>query len=914
MAVGRGRPGVGLRGRVEECGVLDRLLDGVRAGQGQVLVVRGEAGMGKTALLDHLVGQASDVQVMRAAGMEAEGELAFAGLHLLFGAHLGDVEGLPGPQRAALRRVFGMDGGDPPDRFLVGLAVLGLLAALAEERPLVCVVDDVQWLDRSSLQALGFAARRLLAEPLALVFAVREPSDERELAGLPELLVGGLGDADAGALLDSVAPGRMDEQVRARIIAETRGNPLALLELPRGMTGAELPGRFGRLDARPLASRIEQSYLRRIRSLPAPTRTLLLLAAAEPVGDVVLLWSAAERLGVDPGAAAPAEDAGLVEIGARVRFGHPLARAAAYRAADVTERRRAHQALAEATDPAAEPDRRAWHRALATVGPDDEVAAELERSAARAQARGGVAAAAASLARATELTADPALRGVRALVAAEAKLGAASPEDASSLIATASLCPLDELDQARVARLRAQVAYARRRGSDAPPLLFEAAQRLEPLDGALARETYLDALGAALFAGRLSDPGVVEVARAARSAPPGPQPPRMVDLLLDGLATRYAEGYVAGVEPLRRALRAARDDDEVRWLWLASRVAAELWDDEACHELVARHVRLAREAGALAALPLALGYRAITELLAGEFTHAEASMQEVAALTVAGEAPMMYGTALLMAWRGEKERLTMFLDVHLPALRERGEGRGLTSGDYLRAVLGNGLGDYEAALTSAQAACEHDDLDIYAWALVELVEAAARCGRPGDAAGALERLGERTQACATHLALGIEARSRALLSHGDEADGLYREAVERLARTRVAVHHARARLVYGEWLRREGRRVDAREQLRAAHDMFDRFGARGFAERARRELSATGETVRKRSTPDDAALTPQESQVARLASEGHTNSEIGAQLFISPRTAEYHLSKVFTKLGIGSRRELRGALAPEGVG
>jgi DNA-binding CsgD family transcriptional regulator len=899
-----------LRGRSQECDALDRLLAEVREGRSQVLVVRGEAGVGKSALLDHLEEGATGCRLVRASGVEAEGELAFAGLHQLCAPLLGELDGLPEPQRAALCVAFGLEAGPAPDRFLVGLALLGLLSSVAEHRPLVCVVDDAQWLDRASAQALGFVARRLLADAVALVFAVREPLPVAELDGLPEMAVRGLRDPDARALLDSVTPGRLDERVRDRIVAETRGNPLALLELPRGLSAAELAGGFGRPDARPLASRIEQTYLRRTEELPAATRTLLLVAAADPVGDVILLWRAAELLGVGPDAAAPAESAGLIEIGARVRFRHPLARAAAYRAADVTERRRAHGALAEATDPDADPDRRVWHRAHAAVGPDEEVAGELERSAARAQARGGVAAAAAFLERATELTADPTRRGMRALVAADAKLEAAAPDSASALIATAELCPLDELDRARLVRLRARVAYARRRGSDAPPLLFEAAQLLEPLDAELARLTYLDAIGAAMFAGRFSDPPIEDIATAALAAPQVPEPPRTLDLLLDGIATRYAEGYVAGVAPLRRALQAIRDDhDEIRWLWLASRLASELWEDEICDELATRHVELARSTGALADLPMAVTYQAITHLHAGAFADAAGLIEEVETLTSwTGEAPLKYSDGLLMAWRGQRETWDMLLGFAIPNLTERGEGRGLTASDFMISLLSNATGDYEVALTAALAACEHDDLDITGWAMVELIEAAARCGRPEAAAPTLERLSEWTRASATDLALGIEARSRALLTDGPPAEDLYREAVDRLARTRIAVHHARAHLVYGEWLRREGRRVDARGHLRSAHDMLGRFGADGFAERARRELQATGETVRKRTTPAPDLLTPQETQVAQLAATGHTNPEIGAQLFVSPRTAEYHLHKVFTKLGITSRRQLRGAL------
>jgi DNA-binding CsgD family transcriptional regulator len=622
------------------------------------------------------------------------------------------------------------------------------------------------------------------------------------------------------------------------------------------------------------------------------------------------LTRAAEQLGIGADGAAPAEAAGLIELGGRVRFRHPLVRAAAYRAATAPDRRMAHRALAEATDPEAEPDRRAWHRANAALGPDEEVAAELERSAARAQGRGGVAAAAAFLQRATELTADPVRRGPRALAAAQAKLDAGSPDDASALLATAELCPLHELDGARLVRLRAEIAFARRRGSDAPPLLFDAARRLEPLDPALARETYLDALGAAIFAGRLSSsPGLVEMAEAVRVAPPGPQPPRAVDLLLDGLACRFTEGYVAAVDPLRRALEAVQRDDDVRWRWLACRIASELWDDETWEELATRQVRDARDRGALAVLPLALVYRSGTHLHAGELGAASALIDEADGLTRSiGGAALMYTKILLAAWRGQKALTVALLDLGIPDAASRGEGRALTWGEYATALLHNGFGEYEAALAAAQAACEHDDLGLVAWPLIELVEAASRSDQRDVAVATVRRLAERTQASGTDWALGIEARSRALVSDGDAADGLYRDAVERLARTRVTVHLARAHLVYGEWLRRENRRSDARQHLRAAHDMFDRFGAEAFAERARRELLATGETVRKRTVPAADVLTPQEAQVARLAAEGRTNPEISAQLFISPRTAEYHLHKVFTKLDISSRRQLKGAL------
>jgi DNA-binding CsgD family transcriptional regulator len=902
-----------LRGRRAECAALDRLLADARAGQSRVLVLRGEAGIGKTALLDYLNAQAAGFRVVRAAGVESEVELAFAGLHQLCTPMLDNIAGLPGPQHEALSTVFGLSRGERPGLLLVGLAALGLLSEVAVEQPLVCLVDDAQWLDQASAQVLAFVARRLLAEPVVLVFAVREPGGGKPWEGLPPLTVGGLRDSDARALMDSVTLGRLDERVRDRIVAETRGNPLALLELPRGLSAAELAGGFGLPDALPLANRIERSFQRRLQRLPAATRRLVLAAAAEPTGDVTLLWRVAERLGIGADAAAPAKTAGLMELGARVRFRHPLLRAAVYQAAALPDRREVHQALAEATDPDTDPERRTWHRASAASGPDEAVAGELECSAARAQSRGGYAAAAAFLQRSAELTPDPARRAARALAAARAKFAAGAPDAAYELLAMAELGRLDEGQRAEMARLRAHMAFAERHGSDAPRRLLDAAEKLGPLNSGLARETYLEALGAAIFAGRLGG-GLTahEIAETVRrTAPRPPHPPRPTDLLLDGAATWLTEGYAAGVPPLRRALDTLlhhgdrSEIDIVGWL-----VAPELWDDETWHELTARAVRSARETGELAVLPVALVYRAAVYLHAGEFDAAAGLNEEAGAIAGAtGNAFLGYISMMLAAWRGEETRAPEVIKAVVEDATARGEGRALGLAWHATAVLQNGLGAYEAALASARRACAHDDLGFYGWSLAELIEAGARSGATDQASAALRQLDERTRAAGSHWALGIQARSRALLSDGPAADTLYRGAIEHLGRSRMTVHLARAHLVYGEWLRREQRRAEAREQLRAAHDLFGRFGAAAFAERARRELQATGETVSRRADTARDALTVQEAQVVRLAAKGHTNPEIGALLFISPRTAEYHLHKVFAKLGISSRRQLRECLA-----
>ena len=903
-----------LRGRDAECAALDRLLDQVRGGESRTLVVRGEPGVGKSALLEYAVGKASGCRVLRAAGAEFEMELAYAGVHQLCAPVLDLRERLPGPQRDALATAFGLSAKSAPDRFVVGLALLGLLAQVAEERPLVCVVDDVQWLDKASVLSLAFIARRLLAESIGLVFAVREPSEMRELTGLEQLLVGGLSEDDARALLGSALPGRLDERVRDRVVAESHGNPLALLELPIGFTPGDLAGGFAVPDARPLADRLERSFLSRVRSLPPDSQRLLLTAAAEPYGDVSLLWRATNRLGLGPEAAAPAEEEGLIQFGAMVRFRHPLVRSAIYRAASLRDRRDAHRVLAESIDADTDPDRRAWHRALAALGRDEEVAVELERSADRAQARGGIAAVAAFLERAAALTRDPARRAQRALEAAQAKLHAGAFEPATALLAMAEAGPPDELGLARTDLLHAEIAFAESRGSEAPPLLLAAARRLEHLDVALARETYLDAIAAAIFAGRLArGPSLRQIGEAARRAPASLQP-RLSDRLLDGLAVRLTEDRSASATRLKPVLRALCDEelplaDALRWLWLGSVIAADLWDDQSWRVIASLHVRITRDAGALSELPAALDSLAHVHLIAGELSTAASLFEEVTTVCAAiGSNRARVGRLGLATWRGREREARELFDATMKDAVPRGQGAAVMVAHWCRAVLCNSLARYDEALEAAEAAASHQDAMIGggpAWALVELVEAAARSGESGLASDALEQLSVTTRASGTDWALGVEARSRALLSEGHDAEALYREAIERLARTRVRVELTRAQLVYGEWLRRENRRMDARKQLRAAYDTFTFIGAEAFTERARRELLATGEKALRRPEETRGVLTPQEAQIAQLAREGLSNPEIGSRLFISPRTAQYHLRKVFMKLDITSRNELR---------
>jgi DNA-binding CsgD family transcriptional regulator/tetratricopeptide (TPR) repeat protein len=909
---------VTLWGRSEQCVALDGLLAEVRAGRSRALVVRGEPGIGKTALLRYAADAALDFQVARAQGVESEMELPFAAARQMCGRMMNRLDQLPRPQRAAVGVAFGLRSGDAPDRFLVGLAVLGLLSEVAADQPVLCLIDDAQWLDQASAQALAFVARRLDAESVAVIFGTRDSGVAPNLAGIAELELEGLSDADARALLASVIPGRLDERVRDRIIAECAGNPLALLELPRGVTTtADLAGGFGVAGPMPLAGKIEQSFLRQIEPLPESTRRLLLLAAAEPTGDPALLWRAADRLGISADAAGPAETNGLLTFAAQVTFRHPLVRSAVYRAGPPGDRRGVHLAIADATDRSVDPDRRAWHLAHGAVGPDEDVALELVRSADRARARGGLAAAAAFLERAATLTLESTQRARRALAAAQVTARAGAFDAASRLLAMADAGPLEELEHAQVDLLRGQIAVASSRGSDAPPLLLKAARRFEPLDVRLARETYLEALSAAQYAGRfVAGGGLREVAEAARAAPAPAHPPGAPDLLLDGLALLMTEGHAAAAPTLKHAVSAfcgegiSRAEGE-RWLWIAWPSAQILWDDEAWHTLTARGVQLARDAGALAVLPNALHQCAGLRLYEGDFAAADSLCDEAESIADATGAVLPpYVPLAIAAFRGREGEASELAETTMRDAMRRGEGLGLNFVHWAMAVLYNGLGRYRDAQAAAQRACEDPDEKVWpTLAAVELIESAARIGDPEQAAGALERLSTSTSASGTEWALGIEAFARALQSDGKTAEHLYSEALDRLSRTRIRWALGRTHLVYGEWLRRENRRTDAREQLRIAHQMFTSMGADGFAERAAHELGATGERARKR-TPDTATqLTARETQIAQLASDGLSNPEIAAQLFMSRRTVEYHLYKIFTKLAISTRNQLHLALA-----
>jgi DNA-binding CsgD family transcriptional regulator len=813
-------------------------------------------------------------------------EFAYAGLHRLCAPMLHLRERLPAPQHEALGTVFGLHAAGAPDPFLVALATLSLFSEAAEQEPLVCIIDDAQWLDQASAQTLGFVARRLIAERIAIVCAARTGVGDHVVAGFPEFHIGGLDDGDARALLLENVHGPLDPAVCDQIVTESHGNPLALLELAHTCNAADLAGGFRFPGSEPAVGKIEQGYARRLAQLPSATQLLVLAAAAEPLGDPMLLHRAAGILGLVMAAANPAVDAGLLKLGRRVVFAHPLVRSAVYRTAAADDRQRVHRALAEATDAETAADWRAWHKAHAAPGPDDQIAAELERSVERAQARGGAAATAAFLERAVALTVEPDRRAERALAAAQASLQAGAFGAALELLATAEAGPLDAFQRARAEFVRAQVAFASGFWSDAPALLLKAARRLEPFDLGLARETYLAAWGAAGIAGQLGAGEVrLEICRAIQSLP-----------------------------PTASALTDIPADDVFRWGWMATDARCLVWDIEGMREFSARQVQLGRDAGVLAHLPLHLGQLGVATAWVGDFAGAVSLVAEcnsVAAATGSHIAP--YAALRLAALRGIESECFALIASATEQAKAQGHGAAATHAQWAAGVLYNGLTRYEQAKSAARqasTAASGPSPTVLAarWTLPELVEAAARAGDSVLAHDALERLAETTLPCGNEVALGIEARCRALLSDGAAAEALYREAIERLGRTRLRPEFARAHLLYGEWLRRANRRVDAREELRTAHEILDGMGMEAFAERARRELEASGEKVRKRTVDTRDDLTAQEWQIARLARDGLSNPEIGARLFLSPRTVEWHLGNVFTKLAIRSRRELSGAL------
>jgi DNA-binding CsgD family transcriptional regulator len=908
-----------LLNREQERQFVDGLLADARAGQGGALVLRGDPGIGLTTLLEYAGVAASDMRVTRVPGVETEFHLPFAGVQQLCAPLLEGLDAIPDRQRAALESALGLNGGDSPDLFLVGLAVLTLLGNAVGDEPCLYLFDDAQWLDEASVEAIAFVARRLDAEPIAFLFGVHEPTVSRvPLDGISDFRVAGLAADDSRELLRRVVAGPLDVSVRDRLVAETEGNPLALVELPAGLTSDQFAGVATLPETLPLGVRLEQYFLNRFRQLPADTKPLLLLLAVEPAVDPNVFWLAAANLGISAEAAGPAVDAGLLKINPRVQFRHALMRLAISADASALDLQRAHRAYVDVIDPDVDPDRRVWHRAGASSRPDEAIAYELEVSAARAKGRGDNRAAAGLLQRASALTPDPGRRGGRMLAGAQAELAGANAGRATALLVQATTLPLSDLERVQAARLRASIGFALGQGADSAAMLLEAARALESLDVRAAREAHLEALEASVYSGRYGNGGAIRrAAEAARAAPRAPEPETAADLLLDGVAELLLGDRARGLPLVQQAIEALKRTPELRWQAFGCLAAMEIWDDAGLHTLATTQLALAREAAALTPLTLALDQIAGSDnVVSGQFAVAEANFDEARELAQAmGEAGnashASAGALIVSAWRGRTPEARDRAEANMRDAITRGLGRYVTLAQYATAVLENGLGHYEEALSAARFAAQDQALYVSTFALPELVEAAVRCGEYDLAVATVEQLADRTLS-GTEWARGMLDRSQALVSSYGEAEPLYRAAIRHLQISRARPHLGRAHLLYGEWLRRQGRRRDARVQLRTAHEMFRFMGAEAFGERAHLELVATGERVRRRQVGTEDLLTPQEARIARLVAEGASNPEIAGQLFISPRTVEYHLHKVFRKMGVGSRADLmRFPLDPE---
>jgi len=892
-------------GRQAQLGALSELVEGARERRGGAIVVSGEPGVGKTTLIGHALANRLDVSVLRVAGVQFEKGFAFAAVHRLFQPLLAESKELAEPILAVLETAFGMREGRVPDADDVGAALLGLLSEAASGGPVVCVIDDAQWVDDPSARALAFLAEAIAAEPVAMIFALPEAGTVPALAALPQVQVARLSAEDARALLAAEFHAPLDRRVRERIIAEARGNPLALLELPHRSGPGHFAGGFGLPDAAPPADGVEDGFRERLTALPDATRLLLLLAAADPLGDQELLWRAADSLGVGSGAAAPARDAGLLGDGEGVIFRHPLVRSAVYRAAGGDDRRRVHRALAEATDPALDPERRIWHHAQAAAGPDKQIAGDLEYWAVNVQSRGGVAASAAFTGRSAALTADRELRAERLLAAARSKIEAGALDDAEGLLSAAEASSLSARQRAHRDRLLGRIAFLSRNMQPALDLQLKAAAQFARLDPSLARACHLDAIETGMLAGRTGDAMMVTI-REASAAPPAPGTPTSADLLLDALVALYTGDRRRGLAILAPILDDTRNEVWLRHPLLGCLLAGEAWHIEAFVNIASWQVESARSTGSVSTIPIGLMTLTAASVWGGDTPGEMALLSLGESLAdVTGLAQPCYARVVSAAFHGFEPAASRQIRAIEVEARKRGEGLTVSCCAWAEAVLGNALADYPRALAAARAATSYREAGIHGQSLLELTEAAVRCGDRDAALSAYGELVELTGSPSAGWGAEVQACAAALVAENDVAEQRYRDALTLLGAGHNAVWIGRTHLLFGEWLRRQGRRREAREQLGRAHDVFAASGLAAFAKRAAAEMQATGEKARSRGGAATDELTAQETAIVQLVVAGATNREIAAKMFLSPRTIDTHLRSIFRKLGVTSRRQLR---------
>jgi DNA-binding CsgD family transcriptional regulator len=906
-----------LLGRDEELAWLGRALDDARRGRSRVLVVQGEAGIGTTTLLDRAAATATDCTALRVSGCESEQELTYASLHQLLGPLLPSYGALPDPQRRALGAAFGLIDGLPVDRFLLGLAVLSLLGMAAQEQPVVVIVDDAHLVDDGSLAVLSFVARRLDADRIAILFGLRRDRPAAALAGFPVLPLAGLHEGAVEELLRARTGVSICAAVASQLLAATGGSPLAIVEIGGLLSEDQLAGRDDLPDPLPIGGRLEAHFDDIVRALPeAGQRLLLVAAAASAPADHGFVPAAATALGCWPHGLVVAERAGLLHLDPMPRFRHPLVRSVIYAGSPAEARRDAHRVLSESATEAGDLVRAAWHLGLAASEPDEAVAARLEAVADDALERGGCGMAAAFRVRAAALTPDRGMRVDRSVAAAQNLLLSGSATRARDLLAELDPNIGDQVQRGVARRLHGQVRYATGEATGTVPLLLAAAEDLRDVDRQLARDTLLDGLSAAQLAGSSPHAGEssADVALVARSMPLlHGTAPKVADRVLDASAAVHLEGAAAARPELLAALaevtgmgssldRQGRPTEQVRWLGLGCWTAGALADDVNQLELARRLEAAARPHGALASLSVALLHLAMARLAQGLLPTAIDHLAERTALQEAMGWPADVGELISRSWRGDADGARAEV-AHVAALvAASGHGWMLAFSDHASSVLDLGHGHYGAALEPARRAY-WDNPSFALVAFPNLIEAAVRSDASELAFEAAADLRRRTGPCPSPLVSALLESAAAVAAGPSTAEEHFEAALQRLPWPDGVVG-GRIALLYGEWLRRQKRKLDAREQLRHAHAVLVTSGASAFADRARRELAAAGERTARPIDGRPSALTSQEAHIARLAAAGATNAEIATRLFLSSSTVDYHLRKVFRKLGVTSRRQL----------